>query len=99
MIKHIVLFQLKEFPSKEAKELKLKEIKSKLENLINLVPTLKKIEVELNCNPQEAYDIYLYTEFENMEDLEAYAIHPEHVAVGKIIREVLEKRACVDACI
>jgi hypothetical protein len=31
-----------------------------------------------------------------MAGLEAYAVHPNHVAVGKIIREVLEQRSCVD---
>jgi hypothetical protein len=96
MIKHIVLFKFKELISKEEKELKISEIKSKLEALINLVPSLKKIKVGLNCNSAEEYDLALETEFENMEGLQAYAVHPEHVAVGKIIRENLEKRACVD---
>lgn len=99
MIKHIVLFKLKEFSSKEEKELKINEIKENLEALIHLVPVLKKIKVGINCNPKEEYDICLDTEFDNMTDLEVYATHPDHVAVGKIIREVLEKRACVDSVI
>ena len=96
MVKHVVLFKLKEFSSQEDKNLKISEIKSGLEALINLIPELKKIHVGININPNEEFDICLETEHENMEGLKAYAVHPEHVAVGKIVREVLEKRVCVD---
>ena len=96
MIKHVVLFKLKEFSSQEDKNLKISEIKSRLEALINLIPELKKIHVGININPNEEFDICLETEHENMEGLKTYAVHPEHIAVAKIIREVLEKRSCVD---
>ena len=96
MVKHRVLFKLKEFSSEEAKALKINEIKTRLEALINLVPTLKKINVGININPKEVFDICLVTEHDTLDDLSAYATHPEHVAVGAIIREVLESRACVD---
>lgn len=96
MIKHIVMFQLKEFNSPEAKEAKLHEIKAGLEGLMGKVPTLLSMEVAINCNPKEKYDIVLISEFETLEALEAYAIHPDHVAVGGIIRECMQGRACVD---
>ena len=51
MVKHNVLFKLKEFSSQEEKALKINEIKSRLEALINLVPQLKKIKVGININP------------------------------------------------
>jgi len=96
MIKHVVLFKLKEFSCQVEKGLKISEIKSGLEALINLIPELKKINVGINVNPNEEFDICLETEHENMDGLKAYAVHPEHVAVAKIVREVLEKRSCVD---
>nr|WP_321407689.1 Dabb family protein [uncultured Carboxylicivirga sp.] len=96
MIKHIVLFQLKAFESQDTKDAKLSEIKSELLGLKEKVTVLKSIEVGLNTNPAEQYDIALTTTFDSMEDLEIYAKHPDHLAVGKIIREVLEARACVD---
>jgi hypothetical protein len=96
MIKHIVLFKLKEFSNQEEKELKIKEIKKGLEALKNKIPELKKIMVNININPNEKFDICLETEHDDMNGLSAYAVHPDHVAVGKIIREVLEARACVD---
>jgi hypothetical protein len=96
MIKHIVHFKLKEFDSKEAKVAKINEIKTGLEALIKIVPELKQITVGININLNEEYDICLNTDFETMEDLHTYAIHPDHMAVSATIREVLEKRACVD---
>jgi len=99
MIRHIVLFKLKAFDTSEQKEAKMQEIKTALENLAPLIPELKRIEAGINRNENEQFDISLLTEFNSMEDLHTYAIHPEHVAVGKIVREVLEARACVDSVI
>ena len=96
MVKHVVLFKLKEFSSQEEKSLKISEIKSGLEALINLIPELKKIQVNININPNEESDICLETEHEDMDGLKAYVVHPEHITVAKTIREVLEKRSCVD---
>ncbi|MDD6210790.1 MAG: Dabb family protein [Bacteroidales bacterium] len=96
MIKHIVLFQLKPFASADEKMAKMQEIKSGLENLKGIIKELRSIEVGLNCNPNEKWDIVLVTTFDNMEDLDTYANHPDHLAVGKIIGPVKNDRACVD---
>jgi len=96
MIKHIVLFKLKSFESDAAKTNKLVEIKAGLLALSDKIEALKSIEVGINCNPNEAFDISLTTTFDHMDGLDIYAKHPDHVAVGKIIRAVLESRSCVD---
>jgi hypothetical protein len=96
MIKHIVLFKLKAFENKEVKNNKLEEIKSALLGLKNKIDVLKSIEVGINTNPEEQFDIALNTTFNSMDDLDVYAKHPDHLAAGKIIREVLESRSCVD---
>ncbi len=96
MIKHVVLFQLQEFESAEAKNAKLNEIKSALEALPPKIKEIKSLTVGLNANPDEQYDIILEATFNNLEELDIYAKHPDHVAAGAILRAVLEKRACVD---
>lgn len=97
MIRHIVLFKLKDFADKEEKKAKLEEIKTRLESLIHIIPELKKIEVGLNINPAEQWDIVLTTETESMQDLATYANHPDHVAISRnIIAPVKADRACVD---
>jgi hypothetical protein len=97
MIRHIVLFKLNPFVAETEKLTKLQEIKIGLERLPTLIPEIKLLSVGINTNPAEQYDLSLLTEFNSIEDLHAYAVHPDHVAVGKIIREVLEARACVDS--
>lgn len=96
MVKHIVLFKLVEFESAEAKQQKMVEFKEGLESLPKLIAEIKFLEVGLNSNPAEKYDIALTTEFASMDDLTIYAKHPDHVRVGGIIRPVLAERACVD---
>ncbi|WP_016776016.1 Dabb family protein [Anaerophaga thermohalophila] len=93
MIKHIVLFKFKENLRSEEK---LASIKEGLEALPGKIESLKKMEVGINCNPEEKYDLALTAEVGDMEGLKAYAVHPEHLKIGAVIREILEERACVD---
>jgi excinuclease UvrABC helicase subunit UvrB len=96
MIKHIVLFKFKEELQDAEKDRKLKTIKSALEDLTKKVEALNKMEVGINCNPNEKYDMALTSEFASMEGLEKYASHPDHLEVAAVIREILDERACVD---
>ncbi|MCQ2229010.1 MAG: Dabb family protein [Bacteroidales bacterium] len=96
MIKHIVLFKMRDDIDAEQKMTELKVIKAGLEALLGIVPGLRSMEVGINCNPAEKFDLALISTFDNMEDLNAYAVHPDHVAVGKRIRAMLDVRACND---
>ena len=97
MIRHIVMFKLKEFESAAEKQASMQAIKAGLEGLSSKISVLKSIRVDFNCNPEESWDVILTTEFESLQDLNAYATHPEHVAVGKqFIGPVKADRACVD---
>lgn len=97
MVRHIVMFKLKEFASPAEKQAKLDEIKTKLEALIDKIDVLRSIEVKFNCNPTETWDLILITELDSLADVSTYANHPEHVAVAKgIIGPVKADRACVD---
>lgn len=96
MIKHIVMFKLKEFTTPVEKAHKLAEIKEGLEALVDKIEVLKSMKVGVNVNPAEVYDFVLISEFETLEDVEVYAKHPDHVAVAKIIGEVRESRAGID---
>lgn len=97
MVRHIVMFQLVPFASPAEKQAKLEEIKTALEALKDKIDFLRMIRVDFNCNPEEAYDFILTTELDSLADVNAYAVHPEHVAVAKgIIGPVKAARACVD---
>jgi hypothetical protein len=96
MIKHVVLFKFKEDLSLSTKEEKITQIQTGLLELKNTIGELKSIEVGLNSNPHEEYDLALITTFDSYDALATYAQHPEHLKVAEWIREILEKRACVD---
>lgn len=96
MVKHIVLFKLKNTISKEEKLKVMNTFKSAIESLPSKISVIRKIEVGFNMNPDEAFDIALNSEFDSLEDVNFYAKHPDHVAVGKLIAEAKESRACVD---
>lgn len=98
MIKHIVFFNLADNAEGKNKIENATFIKSALENLIHLIPEIKKIEVGINspAAPAGNFDISLYSEFETMADLDAYQIHPEHKKVAAYIGKVKTDRACVD---
>jgi hypothetical protein len=52
--------------------------------------------VGININPDEQWNIALYSEFSTLEEVKAYAIHPAHVAAAKLLADVKESRSCVD---
>ncbi|MDR0893410.1 MAG: Dabb family protein [Mediterranea sp.] len=96
MVKHIVLFKLKEsIPDAEKQALGL-QFKAAIEALPAKIPAIRKIEVGLNINPGESWNIALYSEFDTLEDVKFYSTHPDHVAAGKILADAKENRACVD---
>lgn len=93
MIKHIVMWTFKP----EVSEADKLEMKRQLEALQGVVPTLLKIEVGLNvAEGDAARDMVLYSEFESLTDLTAYAGHPEHVKVVEFVKPLVRDRAVVD---
>lgn len=96
MIRHIVLFKLQAFASETAKTNKLNEIKDAFDALPSQIDVIKNLEVGLNVNPAEAFDICLRVDVDSLETLDVYSKHPDHVAVGGILRPVVESRSCVD---
>lgn len=96
MVKHIVLFKLKDEASAEAKLQAAQSFKTAIEALPAKISVIRKVEVGLNINPGETWNIALYSEFDSLDDVKTYAVHPDHVAAGKLLAEVRENRACVD---
>ncbi len=96
MVKHIVLFKLKDEVAADERLAAARRFKEAIEALPAKIPSIRKIEVGLNINPSETWTIALYSEFDSLDDVKAYSVHPEHLAAGKLIAPVRESRACVD---
>ena len=96
MVKHIVLFQLRETLVPEEKERVGKAFKQAIEALPKKIGTIRNIYVGLNMNPAEKWDICLDSEFDTLEDVKAYSVHPDHVAAASLLKDAKKDRACVD---
>jgi len=98
MIKHLVMFKLADVAEGNTKRENALRIKKDLEALKGVISEIVKIEVFINDDEaaKDNYDIVLVSEFENIKDLQAYAIHPEHVKVGGFIAKVRTARAAID---
>ncbi|NLZ73912.1 MAG: Dabb family protein [Bacteroidales bacterium] len=96
MVKHIVLFKLKDSISQSQKNQIMNQFKEAIEALPAVIPFIRAIEVGINSNPEEQWNIALYSEFDSLDDVKKYAIHPEHVKAGQLLANVKEDRACVD---
>ncbi len=95
MIKHIVMWKLKEEAQGNSKEVNGQKIKQKLEGLMGKVEGLQKVEVGLNFNPG-GYDVCLYSEFGDRAALDYYINHPLHKRNQAFTLSVVCERAVAD---
>ena len=97
MVKHVILWKLKDEFSTEEKETIKAGIKSGLEGLMGQVPGLLEISVHTNGLPSSNADLMLDSAFENEEALKGYAVHPAHVEVADTkVRPYTATRTCLD---
>jgi hypothetical protein len=81
----------------ENKQANIIQAKQMLENLQGAVPSLKSIDVGANFADEErAMDLSIITSFHSKEDLDAYAVHSEHLKVVEFIKSVVEYSKVVD---
>ena len=96
MVKHIVLFKLKETLTQNEKMEVMNRFKQAIEALPQQIDFIRQIYVGLNCNPAEQWDICLESTFDTLDDVKAYSVHPAHLAAASTIKEAKADRACVD---
>lgn len=97
MVKHIILWKLKEMPQAE-KSVVLSEIKSGLEGLVGKVPGLLDVHVQIDGTIDTSNaDLMLDCTLSDEAALRAYAVHPAHVEVANTkVRPFTEVRTCLD---
>ena len=90
MVKHIVMYNLKEGVDKDAA---VELIRSVLEPLVGKIPGLTHLEVRRTFN---GMDYALYSEFESAQALAEYAVHPLHLAAKDQFHHQLASRVSAD---
>lgn len=97
MVKHIILWKLRENISSEEKIMVKKNIKENLESLAGKIPGLMEITVQTVPLPSSNADVMLDCTLEHREALAGYQTHPEHVRVADTyVRPYTEVRMCMD---
>ena len=97
MIKHIVMWKLKDEAEGAGRAANAREMKRRLDECAQIVPGMLAFEVSLAQPGLEAtYDVVLYSEFADKAALAAYAAHPTHQALVPFIGAVREARQCMD---
>jgi len=97
MIKHVILWQLKEEVQGEEKKAVMAGIKNGLEGLAGQIPGLIDIKVQTECLASSNADVMLDSTFVDETALKTYASHPAHVNVADTkVRPYTKTRVCMD---
>ncbi|MBO4323842.1 MAG: Dabb family protein [Lachnospiraceae bacterium] len=97
MVKHVILWKLKEELTGAEKETVKAGIKSGLEGLQGQIPGLLSIKVNTNPLASSNCDVMLDSAFVDEASLKEYAVHPAHVEVANTkVRPFTASRTCMD---
>ncbi|HNX53340.1 MAG TPA: Dabb family protein [Pontiellaceae bacterium] len=89
MVKHIVVWQMRESVSAEQKI----EMKRRLETLVLRIPRVLKIEAGIDSG---GGTMSLYSEFTSRDALAAYQTHPAHQEVVAFVKKLVTARSVCD---
>lgn len=97
MVKHIILWQLKDELTTEEKKAIKAGMKEGLEGLVGQVPGLLEVKVQTEGLASSNAEVMLDTTLTDEEALKGYAVHPAHVAVAnEKVRPYTKTRMCLD---
>jgi quinol monooxygenase YgiN len=97
MLKHIVMWKLKDFAENADKQSNARKMKEMLDACANLVPGILKLEVAIAQSGLEAtYDVVMYSEFADKAALDSYQTHPQHSALKPFFSAIRDARQCMD---
>lgn len=97
MVKHVIIWNLKDTLTAEEKQSVKLAAKQNLEALVGKIDGLIDLKIETVFLPTSSGEMMLDSTFESFEALKAYAIHPAHQAVAnEFVRPYTASRSCVD---
>lgn len=98
MIQHIVMWRFADSAEGKTREENMEIVRERLLALTAIIPEIKSIEVGRDLSRTEmSYDMALVTDFESLEALHTYKVHPAHVAVADYVKKVTVARVVLDA--
>jgi len=97
MIRHIVLFKLKDFQNESEKLIAAHEVISRLNELPLKISVIRSYEAGIDVRRLSwSFDLVLTMDFDNMTDLDAYTIHPAHKEFIAFNKDFSVDKVCID---
>jgi len=93
MLKHVVFMKFRSGTS----EADLTRLEKGLAALPGKIPEIKSFEFGRDTlHTERSYDFALVSAFDDLESMKRYQVHPDHVVVLQIVRELCESILAVD---
>ena len=97
MIRHLVMFKLRDYSNPEEKKKAIKRVRTELMALKKKIPVIREFEVGINFTIDEAtYDLVINASFSSTEDLKSYQVHPDHKAFILFNKNYSVKKVVLD---
>jgi hypothetical protein len=97
MIRHLVMFKLRDFSTPEEKMKAAETVRAELLALKKKIPVILDYEVGINFTADDAaYDLVINSVFSSKEDLKTYQVHPDHQAFILFNKNYSAKKVVLD---
>lgn len=97
MIRHVIMWKFVDEFEGMNKEQIMDKVTEGFIHLKKTIPEIKFMSVERDVlKTERSYDMIYVTEFESLETLEIYRVHPEHVKIAQFIGKIRTAQAVTD---
>lgn len=96
MLRHIILWKLKDDIAEAEKPAVKERIKTSLEALPPFIDGLEELKVHTDAMASSSADLMLESLLRDEEALAYYRDHPKHVEAATYVRSVVDVRLCLD---
>ena len=98
MIRHTIMWKFVDEYEGMNKDEIMRRIEEQFAHLKNVIPEIKSMSVERDIlRSERSFDMIYITEFDSLDALEVYRVHPEHIKVARFIGAVREAQAVTDS--
>lgn len=97
MIRHIVMFKLKDFANEADKLAASQEVIKRIDELPSKIDLIRRYKAGTDVRKLPwSFDIVLEMDFDKMADLEAYTVHPSHQEFVAFNKDYSIDKVCID---
>jgi len=97
MIRHLVMFRLRDFDTPEEKMKAIETVRNELLTMKKKIPEIQEFEVGINFTiDKAAYDLVINASFSSKEGLKVYQVHPDHKAFIIFNKNYSTKKVVLD---